>query len=204
MVIGIRDKNNVTTQINDITIELHQGNIAMLGTDAIVNAAHENLLMDSGVGAVILEKGGETIQKECNEIGHCEVGSAVMTSGGDLIAKHVIHAVGTLFGASDEHNLLRSAIQSALNLAEKHNLASIALPAMCADTSHFPPEDCAEIMLTEIKRFASSGKLKSIKYIVVCLQTKKDFAVFEKVLYATFNTNKTTGFLPSRSAFAAY
>lgn len=183
MATGLGHKDNITTEINGITLELHEGNIALLGTDAIVNAANEHLILGSGVAAAIQEKGGETIQEECYEIGHCEVGSAVMTSGGRLKAKHVIHAVGPLYGEGDEHNKLRSAVHSAFMLAEENKLTSIALPAIGTGNFHFPLDECAKIMLSEIKSLAESGTLKSVKHIIICLHTDKDLAAFEKVLH---------------------
>lgn len=182
MAIGLGHKDNITTKINGIALELHEGNIALLGTDAIVNAANEHLILGSGVAGAIQEKGGETIQEECYEIGHCEVGSAVMTTGGRLKAKHVIHAVGPLYGEGDEHNKLRSAIRSAIILAEENKLTSIALPAIGTGNFHFPLDECAKIMISEIKSLAEAGSLKSINHVIVCLHTEKDLDVFENVL----------------------
>ena len=177
-----KHKQDISTTIGGVTIELHEGNIALLDVDAIVNAANEHLILGSGVSAAIQQKGGEVIQEECYEIGHCDVGSAVITSGGQLKARHVIHAVGPLFGEGDEHNKLRSAIRSAIMLAEEHKLTSIALPAIGTGNFHFPMEDCALIMLSEIRALTISDTLKSVNHIIICLYTSDDFDQFAKSL----------------------
>ena len=80
--------------INGVSLELVQGDITDLAVDVIVNAANSYLVLGAGVAGAIDEKGGPSIQAECDAIGHCDVGDAVITGGGDLPAKHVIHAVG--------------------------------------------------------------------------------------------------------------
>ena len=79
-----------------------EGDITDLEVDAIVNPANEELQLGSGVAGAIREKGGPSIQEECDRIGSTPVGSAVLTNGGDLLAKHVIHAVGPIKGEGDE------------------------------------------------------------------------------------------------------
>ncbi len=183
MAFGIgKNKKNIVIKIGSVTLELHEGNIANLDVDAIVNAANEHLILGSGVAAAIQQKGGDAIQEECYEIGHCEVGSAVMTGAGQLKARHVIHAVGPLFGEGDERNKLRSAIHSAIMLAEENKLTSIALPAIGTGNFHFPIDACAAITLSEIISLAKSDTLKNLTHIIICLYTNNDFEVFEKLV----------------------
>src|SRR5579859_6924499 len=85
------------TTLNDVKVELVQGDITDLKVDAIVNAANSRLILGSGVAGAIDDKGGPSIQAECDRIGHCDVGSAVITGAGRLPAKHVIHAVGRVW-----------------------------------------------------------------------------------------------------------
>ena len=94
------------------TIELAQGDITSLNVDAIVNAANESLQLGSGVAGAIRRRGGPAVQDECNQIGACPVGSAVVTGGGDLPARWVIHAVGPVWrgGGEGEEMLLASAV----------------------------------------------------------------------------------------------
>ena len=89
-------------KINNKTLELAEGDITELNTDAIVNAANASLILGAGVAGAIRAKGGPSIQQECDEIGGCPVGGAVITGGGNLKARHVIHAVGPRKGEGDE------------------------------------------------------------------------------------------------------
>ena len=82
-------------QINQSEVVLIQGDITESDTDAIVNAANSELILGGGVAGAIRKKGGPTIQQECDAIGECPVGGAVITSGGNLNARYVIHAVGS-------------------------------------------------------------------------------------------------------------
>ena len=170
----------MTKRIGNLNVVLFQGNIAELETDAIVNAANEHLLLGSGVAGAIRELGGESIQDECYEIEHCPVGSAVITGGGLLKAKHVIHAVGPMYGEGDENNKLRSAIRAAILLAEENKLTSIAIPALGTGFFHFPMKDCASITINEIT--SVEPLLRTIKLVVLCVYDEKAYAVFESVL----------------------
>jgi O-acetyl-ADP-ribose deacetylase (regulator of RNase III) len=117
-------------KINDTDLLLVEGDITDQDTDAIVNPANAMLQLGAGVAGAIREKGGETIQEECDRLGGTYVGGAVMTGGGNLKAKHVIHAVGPRMGEGDEDTKLRNATMNSLLLAEEHDLKSIAFPAI--------------------------------------------------------------------------
>lgn len=166
--------------IGKLKLELKVGNIAMQDSDAIVNAANEQLNLGMGVAGAIREAGGSAIQTECNEIGFCPVGSAVITGGGNLKAKYVIHAVGPMYGEGKEEEKLRSAITSAIDLAEKKNLRSIAFPALSAGYFHYPMDECAKVMIGAIKD--SAPGLKTLDQVTICLRSDKKFDVFEKAL----------------------
>src|SRR5262245_62781661 len=114
------------------TISLIQGDITALAVDAVVNAANEGLQLGAGVAGAIRRRGGPTIQEECDRIGHCETGGAVVTGGGDLPARWVIHAVGPVWngGGAGEERLLASAVAAALRRAEEIGAKSVALPAI--------------------------------------------------------------------------
>ena len=109
-------------QINNKTLELAEGDITELHTDAIVNAANASLILGAGVAGAIRTKGGPAIQEECNEIGGCPVGGAVITIGGNLKARHVIHAVGPRKGEGDEGEKLRNATLNSLKVANDTGL----------------------------------------------------------------------------------
>ena len=133
--------------VNQSEIELLQGDITESDTDAIVNAANSFLMMGSGVAGAIHKKGGPGIQEECNIAGGCSVGDAVVTSGGNLKAKYVIHAVGPQWGEGKEDEKLRSATIASLKRAEELQLASIALPALSTGIFDFPIDRAARIIL---------------------------------------------------------
>lgn len=115
-----------------------QGDITEEEVDAIVNAANSHLKHGGGVAGAIVRKGGRVIQEESDKIGFCPVGKAVVTSAGKLKAKHVIHAVGPVWGEGDEENKLKSAILSALTIATEKNLKSISIPAISTGIFGYP------------------------------------------------------------------
>ena len=136
------------TTINCTVLELIQGDITNQTTDAIVNAANAALQMGGGVAGAIRRRGGPTIQEECNRIGGTYVGGAVITTGGNLPAKYVIHAVGPIHGDDHEDDKLKDATLNSLKLADKNGLKSITFPAISTGIFGFPKDRCATIMLS--------------------------------------------------------
>jgi O-acetyl-ADP-ribose deacetylase (regulator of RNase III) len=168
----------VKTTLNQVTVELVQGDITDLDTDAIVNAANSQLILGAGVAGAIRRKGGPSIQEECLTIGHCEVGGAVITGGGYLKARRVIHAVGPRMGEGSEAGKLANAVRASLNLAEQNGLRSIAFPAISTGIFGYPLEGCAEVMLRVIFDYTFED-LQSLEHIVVCLYDDRAFGIFE-------------------------
>lgn len=167
--------------VNRVTIELVQGDITDLATDAIVNAANESLQMGGGVAGAIRRRGGPAIQRECDDIGGTPVGTAVLTTGGNLKARYVIHAVGPRWGEGGEEEKLASAVQNVLKLAESKGLRSIAFPAISTGIFRFPKELAANIILsTTIDYIAKSNSI--LRRIVFCLFDPVSYSIFEKVL----------------------
>jgi len=161
-------------------LELFDGDITEMDTDAIVNAANAQLVLGGGVAGAIRQKGGPTIQQECSKIGGAFVGGAVITTGGKLKAKFVIHAVGPRMGEGNEDEKLKNATLNSLKLADKHNLESIAFPAISAGIFGFPIARCAEIMLrTTIDYLKAKTELKKV---VFCLFGNDSYTVFENQL----------------------
>ncbi|MDH5542514.1 MAG: macro domain-containing protein, partial [Nitrospinota bacterium] len=110
--------------INSATIEIIEGDITLLDCDAIVNAANDRLILGGGVAGAIARRGGPSIQQECDRIGGTFVGGAVITGGGKLKARHVIHAVGPRMGEGDEDEKLRNATINSLKAADENGLKS--------------------------------------------------------------------------------
>jgi O-acetyl-ADP-ribose deacetylase (regulator of RNase III) len=165
------------TTINGVEIELTQGDITDLAVDAIVNAANSALVLGAGVAGAILRKGGPSIQEECNRLGGCPVGGAVITGAGRLPARYVIHAVGPMMGEGQERGKLASATRASLLLAERHGLETIAFPAISTGVFGYPMEGCAQVMLQVIIDFTFE-ELRSLKWIGICLYDDEAYATF--------------------------
>jgi O-acetyl-ADP-ribose deacetylase len=162
--------------INKSVIELVEGDITEMDTDAIVNAANAALQLGAGVAGAIRRKGGPKIQEECDKIGGTFVGGAVITTGGDLKARYVIHAVGPQMGEGNEDEKLKNATLSSLKVAEQNKLTSIAFPAISTGIFGFPLDRCAQIMLSVTGNFLKKQTL--IEKVVFCLFGKKSYDTF--------------------------
>jgi len=174
----------VSIQMNGTQLDLLEGDITTLEVEAIVNAANKDLKLGSGVAGAIRKKGGPSIQAECDRIGGTPVGTAVITGAGELHAKHVIHAVGPKMGEGDEDRKLSSAVRSALALADRHGLKSIALPAISTGVFGYPIDRCARVTLTEIHRYLQGGT--KLEQVVVCLHGEEAFNTFRRELRRGF------------------
>jgi O-acetyl-ADP-ribose deacetylase (regulator of RNase III) len=166
--------------VGNSTLELLEGDITEMQTEAIVNAANARLVLGGGVAGAIRKKGGPKIQEECKEIGGTFVGGAVITTAGNLKAKYVIHAVGPRMGEGNENQKLKNATLNSLKLADEKNIKSISFPAVSAGIFGFPIEKCAEIMLkTTIDYLKGQTALEKV---VFCLFGRDSFEVFANQL----------------------
>jgi len=164
-------------KILNTELRLLQGDITELDVDAIVNAANSRLILGEGVAGAIRRKGGPQIQKECDHLGGTPVGTAVITSGGLLKARHVIHAVGPRIGEGNEDDKLKKATLSSLQVAEKSSLKSIAFPAISTGIFGFPLDRCARIMLGTTVDFLQ--RPTSLTQVIFCLFSVDAFEVFQ-------------------------
>ena len=166
--------------IGNSVLELIEGDITEMRTDAIVNAANAQLILGGGVAGAIRRKGGPKIQDECNKIGGTFVGGAVITTAGNLKAKYVIHAVGPRMSEGNEDEKLKNATLNSLKLADDKNLKSISFPAISTGIFGFPIERCAEIMLkTTIDYLQEQTGLEKV---VFCLFGQDSYEVFTNQL----------------------
>jgi len=143
----------------DKRIKLIQGDITKLDVDAIVNAANSRLMGGGGVDGAIHRAGGKAILEECikivNRQGGCKTGEAVITIGGNLPAKYVIHTVGPVWSSSNpkQNNLLANCYHNSLKLAIKNSIKTIAFPNISTGVYRFPKHDAARIATGTINDF---------------------------------------------------
>jgi O-acetyl-ADP-ribose deacetylase (regulator of RNase III) len=170
-----------TRTINGVTLALLRGNIVEVQVDAIVNAANSGLRGGGGVDGAIHRAGGPSIMEECRKIGGCPTGSAVATTAGRLPASYVFHAVGPIYrGSQDDAHLLASAYQSCLNLAERHQVKSIAFPSLSTGIYGYPLELAAPIALQTI--IEHIRKPTSLERVVVVLFGERAYKAHEQAL----------------------
>ena len=160
-------------------IIIQRGDLTEMDTDAIVNAANNDLQLGGGVAGAIRRKGGDAIQRECNEIGTIPVGGAAITGGGKLKARHVIHAASMQLGGSTSAKNLRSSTAISLKIAADKKLKTIAFPAVGTGIAGFPLRECAEIMVDEAAKHL--GGETSIDKIYFVLFDEEAHEIFEDV-----------------------
>ena len=169
-------------KINNSTLSLVEGDLIEQATDAIVNAANRTLMGGGGVDGAIHRAGGKRILEECMKIGGCETGNAVITTGGDLKAKHVIHTVGPVYrdGKHGEPGLLENAYRNSLELAASNGLKSVALPSISTGAYRYPLEEAAETALkTAIEHLKQDTCIELVRFV---LYSHDDLEVYRAVL----------------------
>ena len=159
----------LTLSVGSATCDILVADITTLPVDAIVNAANRSLLGGGGVDGAIHRAAGPELLAECRTLGGCETGSAKITRGHRLPAKHVIHAVGPVWqgGGSDEEELLASCYSTALGLAAEHKLTSIAFPAISTGIYAFPADRAARIAVGTVASELSAAP-RSLTRVVFC------------------------------------
>jgi len=162
-------------------LELVEGDITLQKVDAIVNAANTTLLGGGGVDGAIHRAGGPSILQECKKIGGCATGDAVITGGGNLPARHVIHTVGPVWhgGSHGEPALLASAYAKSLALAAARKLTSIAFPSISTGAYGYPLDQAADIALAAVlEHLSGSTTLSIVRFVLFNRMT------FEAYLHA--------------------
>jgi O-acetyl-ADP-ribose deacetylase (regulator of RNase III) len=165
-------------KINETLIVLVCGDITKETTDAIVNAANERLAGGAGVDGAIHHAGGPAIMSECRQIGGCPTGQAVITTGGKLAAKYVIHTVGPIYhgGSKGEAYLLQNAYSNSLKLALEKKLQSISFPAISCGVYGYPQDKAASLAMKICIEFARENT--GIKLIRHILFNRKIYDIF--------------------------
>jgi len=169
-------------KIGKSTLAIVEGDITKEETDAIVNAANSGLRGGGGVDGAIHRAGGPSILEECRKIGHCPTGQAVITTGGNLKARHVIHTVGPVWsgGGRNEAGLLKSAYLESLKLASKKGLKSVSFPAISTGVYGYPLNEAARVALETATDYLEEHQ--EIELVRFVLFGKPMFDVFAEQL----------------------
>ncbi|MBU2535492.1 MAG: O-acetyl-ADP-ribose deacetylase [Chloroflexota bacterium] len=173
--------------VNEAEISIIQGDITRQSTDAIVNAANSSLMGGGGVDGAIHRAGGPAILEECKKIvarqGRLPTGKSVITTGGNLPAKHVIHTVGPFWhgGGRGEAELLESAYRESLKLAAGNNLTGVSFPSISTGAYGYPVEQAAGVALTTVIAFLRE-KMTSVKEVVFVLFDSRTYEAYVAAL----------------------
>ena len=174
------------TRIGNTVLRLVTGDIAEQDTDAVVTAAHWRLNKGAGTDGTIHTKGGPQIYEECRKIGGCPIGDAVITTGGNLKARHVIHAVGPVWRGGDENEseLLASAYRRSLEVAVANKLHSISIPSISTGAFGYPLKLAAPIAMKAIIDFLRNGRhdLDEVRMVLYQREDDRAYPLFEAAL----------------------
>ena len=176
-------------ETGNFIFKLVEGDITGLHVDAIINAANTDLILGAGVAGAIRRKGGQSIQEECKLLTPIKTGEAVITGGGDLYAKYVIHTAGPIyFNYSPEKadKLLKNSVLNSLKFLELKSIKSIGFPAISAGIYGFPLRKCAQVMISSIFDFIKEKSNFSVSAsekieIMICLYGKEMYSLFEEI-----------------------
>jgi O-acetyl-ADP-ribose deacetylase (regulator of RNase III) len=170
--------------VGSTKISLLQGDIIKQATDAIVNAANSSLMGGGGVDGAIHRAGGPVILEECKKIisriGILEPGNAVITTGGNLAARYVVHTVGPVWhgGRYNEQDILVSAYNESLKLAVGYKLGSISFPSISTGAYRYPVNEAAELALKTVVDFLHKNNtpLKDIVFVLYDASTYRAYS----------------------------
>jgi len=174
---------SVVVKIGQTSLEIQRGDISQANVDAIVNAANNHLWMGTGVAGALKRAGGIEIESEAVSKGPIEVGEAVVTRGGTLPAKYVIHAAAMGQDLATDRSKIVMATWNSLMRAAELGVESIAFPALGTGVGGFGADQAADAMIGECVAFAKKGKAPSLKRILFVLFSEDVFTAFAKQLH---------------------
>ncbi len=174
--------DKIEIEVKDSKLVFAQGDITKQTTEAIVNAANSSLRGGGGVDGAIHRAGGPKIMEECRRIGGCPAGEAVITTGGNLKAKYVIHTVGPIWsgGNAGEKQTLTRAYQNSLALAQKKGIRSLSFPSISTGAYGYPLREASKVAINTIAAYLKSHR--KIEKVVVVLFSDNDFHVYQETL----------------------
>ena len=180
-------------KVGNAVLQIIRGDITDIEADAIVNAANSSLMGGGGVDGAIHRRGGLKIDEECKRIRETEwpdglpTGKAVITSGGNLKAKHVIHTVGPVWlgGFHVEAELLKQAYRNSLKLAVSKGLKSIAFPSISTGAYGYPIEEASRIAMKTVKDFLE--KEEKLERVIFVLFSEEDFLLYVETAKLIFS-----------------
>lgn len=181
------EKQATEISINQTKLSIIQGDITKQATDAIVNTANPSLMGGGGVDGAIHRAGGPAILEECRQIvsrqGQLPTGKAVITTGGNLKARFVIHTVGPVWhgGNKGEPELLASAYQESLKVAAENNLSSISFPSISTGAYGYPLAEAARVAIRTVASFLKEQSTP-IKEVVFVLFDSTTFENYSSVI----------------------
>ncbi len=179
--------------IGQSKLELVVGDITEQATEAIVNAANTSLLGGGGVDGAIHRAGGPAILEECRRIGGCPTGDAVITTGGNLPARYVIHAVGPVYrgGTRGEAELLASAYRRSLEVASENGVKTVAFPSISTGAYRYPVNEAARIALrTVIDYLKQHPEIELVRFV---LFTRDIYDAYAEALRELLSQEKSAG-----------
>lgn len=165
-------------KVKQSVIRLIKGDIIDLQVEAFVYYARPDLVLGSGFGGAIAARGGPKIQEELKKLGTVQTTDAVVTSGGNLEARYIIHAVGPRFQEENLEEKLRSTMLNALRRAEENGVQSLAFPAMGVGFYGIPPEVCARETLGVVKKYLETPT--GIREVIFCLKDSYEYKPFQE------------------------
>ena len=163
-----------------IKIEVQQGDITQLELDALVNAANNRLWMGGGVAGALKKAGGKEIEAEAVKKGPIPVGEAVVTGAGKLKAKYIIHAAVMGPDLKTDAKKIREATKNSLLSGDELGIKSIAFPALGTGVGGFPLNECARIMIDEVRQY--SARKTGLEKVVFVLFGQSAYQAFKQEL----------------------
>lgn len=163
------------------TLTLLLGDIVHVEVDAIANAANAGLSGGGGVDGAIHRAAGPSVLAECRKIGGCPTGSAVATSAGNLKARYIFHAVGPVYrGRAEDAQLLHSAYQRCLDLADEYQIKSLAFPSISTGIYGYPVDEAAPIALQTVKEHLQTAT--ALELVTFVLFDQRTYDAYETAL----------------------